>query len=71
MGLGSSVNNTYRIIEYSETEFRVFDDTNWHLDKNHPRVEGMIWKSDPDNTNCFAGTFEPNYGKITPELVFR
>jgi len=71
VGIGSSVNNTYRIIEYAETEFNVYDDSNWHVDSNHPRVKGMFWKSYPDDKPCFRNTFEPNYGKITPEMVWR
>jgi len=31
LGIGSSVNNTYRLIRYSETELDVYDDTNWDL----------------------------------------
>ena len=44
LGIGSGHNNTYRIIEYSETDFRVYDDKTWHLDSNHPRTPGMFWK---------------------------
>lgn len=44
LGIGSSVNNTYRIIEYAETEFRVYNDGNWKNDAAHPRKPGMIWK---------------------------
>lgn len=44
LGIGSSVNNTYRLIEYSEMEFNVYNDKTWHQDVNHPRTEGMIWK---------------------------
>jgi len=36
LGVGSSVNNTFRIIEYSYKEFTIYDDTNWHFDENHP-----------------------------------
>jgi len=32
LGIGSSVNDTYRIIKYSETEFEVYDDGNWKND---------------------------------------
>ena len=46
LGIGSSVNNTYRIIEYAETEFRVYDDYTWKNDPAHPRKPGMIWKVD-------------------------
>ena len=38
LGIGSSVNNTYRLIEYSETELRVYDDTNWHFGNTHPKM---------------------------------
>ncbi len=31
----------------------------------------MIWKSYHDGTDCFANHFLPNYGQITPELVWR
>lgn len=47
LGIGSGLNNTYRIIEYSETEFKVYDDKTWHLDSNHPRTPGMFWKVRP------------------------
>lgn len=71
LGIGSSVNNTYRIIEYAETEFRVYNDANWKNDAAHPRKTGMIWKAYKDDTNCFASVFAPNYGFITAEMVFR
>lgn len=38
LGIGSSVNNTYRLIEYSETQFNVYHDGSWYNDANHPRV---------------------------------
>lgn len=38
LGIGSSVNNTYRLIEYAETEFRVHDDSNWKNDAYHPKI---------------------------------
>lgn len=78
LGIGSSVNNTYRLIEYSKTELTIYDDKNWHLDANHPRTEGMIWKviilltkAYIDDKPCFKNHFVPNYGKITPELIYR
>ena len=71
LGIGSSVNNTYRLIEYSETEFNVYNDKNWKNDPAHPRTEGMIWKAYKDDKNCFANHFTPNYGKITPDLIWR
>jgi hypothetical protein len=37
LGIGSSVNNTYRLVEYSETELNVYDDNNWKNDVQHPR----------------------------------
>ena len=71
LGIGSSVNNTYRLLEYSETIFNVYDDNNWKNDKNHPRMEGMIWKAYIDDKPCFRNHFEPNYGKVTPEMIYR
>jgi hypothetical protein len=66
LGIGSSVNNTYRLIEYSETELNIYSDKNWKNDAAHPRKEGMIWKAYHDDKNCFANHFTPKYGKITP-----
>ncbi len=71
LGLGSSVNNTYRLIQYAETQLDVFDDTNWKNDANHPRKEGMIWKAYKDDKSCFAEHFLPQYGKITAELIWK
>ena len=71
LGIGSSVNNTYRIIEYAATEFKVYDDTNWHFGNTHPKAEGMIWKAYYDDRTCFKNHFMPKYGKITPEDVWR
>lgn len=71
LGIGSSVNNTYRLIEYSETQFRVYNDATWKDDRTHPRKEGMIWKAYIDDKPCFANHFLPNYGKITPELIYK
>lgn len=71
LGLGSGKENTFRLIEYSKTELSIYDDKSWHMDRNHPRVEGMIWKAYKDDKSCFANHFLPSYGKITPELVYR
>lgn len=38
LGIGSSVNNTYRLIEYAETQFDVYNEYNWRNDANHPRA---------------------------------
>ena len=37
----------------------------------HPKVPGMIWKAYVDGQPCFKNHFEPHYGKITPELIWR
>lgn len=71
VGLGSSVNNTFRIIEYSAKEFNVYDDTNWHFDDRHPKMEGIIYKAYKDDTPCFKNILQPAYGKINAELIFR
>jgi len=71
LGIGSSVNNTYRIIEYAATEFNVYDDTNWKYGNTHPKMEGMIWKAYHDDKTCFKNHFVPRYGKITPQDIWR
>jgi len=71
LGVGSSVNNTYRLIEYDEKTLAVYDDTNWHFGDTHPKMPGMIWKAYHDDKTCFKNHFVPNYGKITPELIWR
>lgn len=71
LGIGSGNDNTYRLIEYSETQFRVYDDNNWKDDAIHPRAEGMIWKAYYDNKPCFRSHFEPAYGSINPELIWK
>jgi len=71
VGLGSSVNNTFRIIEYSYKEFNVYDDTNWHFDENHPKMENMLWKEYRSGTPCFKNILTPAYGNITAETMYR
>ena len=71
LGIGSSVNNTYRIVEYAAKTFNVYDDTNWHFGNTHPKYPGMIWKAYVDGKPCFANHFVPKYGKITPEDIWR
>jgi len=71
LGLGSSVNNTFRIIEYSHKEFNVYDDTNWHFDDNHPKMEGLIYKAYHDGSPCFKNILQTSHGKINAELIFR
>ena len=34
-------------------------------------MKGMIWKAYVDGKPCFKNHFEPHYGKITPELIWR
>lgn len=31
----------------------------------------MIWKAYHDDKACFRSHFEPNYGKITPEMIYK
>ncbi len=31
----------------------------------------MIWKAYKDDKDCFANHFQPNYGKITPDLIWK
>jgi hypothetical protein len=31
----------------------------------------MIWKAYHDDKTCFANHFVPNYGKITPEMIWK
>ncbi len=66
LGIGSGLNNTYRMIEYAETEFNVYGDSNWYQDACHPRKEGMVWVAFIDDKPCFANHFNPAYGHITP-----
>jgi len=53
VGLGSSLDNTFRIIEYSKKEFAVYDDTNWHFDETHPKLENLMWKEYRSGSPCF------------------
>jgi hypothetical protein len=53
LGVGSSVNNTFRIVEYAAKYLRVYDDTNWHFDDNHPKLENVMWKAYLDGNPCF------------------
>jgi len=71
IGLGSSVNNTFRIIEYSHKELNVYDDNNWHFDDNHPKMPGLIYKAYHDGNPCFKNILSPAHGKINAELIFR
>jgi len=71
LGIGSSVNNTYRIVEYSYKELNIFDDTNWHFDDRHPKTPGLFWKAYHDGDPCFKNLLIPKYGKIDPELIYR
>jgi hypothetical protein len=71
LGVGSKVNNTFRIVQYSHTELDVFDDNNWHFDANHPQTKDMMWKEYRSGTSCFKNFLLPNYGKIEPEMIVR
>lgn len=71
LGVGSKVNNTFRIVQYSHTELDVFDDNNWHFDSNHPQTKDMMWKEYRSGTSCFKNFLLPNYGKIEPEMIVR
>jgi hypothetical protein len=59
LGIGSSVNNTFRIVEYDEKNLNVYDDTNWHFGDTHPQMPGMIWKAYIDEKPCFKSHFMP------------
>lgn len=71
LGIGSGSDNSYRLIQYSEVEFSVFDDENWKNDAAHPRMEGMIWKAYYDDKTCFKNHFVPHYNKIGAELIYK
>jgi len=70
VGLGSAVNNTYRIIHYSHKEFDVFDDTNWHHDEMHPQRKGLIYK-EYCQAECWKNILEPRYGSLDAEVFYK
>jgi len=70
LGVGSSRDNTFRIIEYSHKEFNVYDDTNWHFDDEHPKLENLIWR-EYQQSLCFKNILQPAHGNIDAELIYR
>lgn len=55
LGVGSKVNNTFRLIEYSQKEFTVYDDKNFPYTEKHGQYDGVVYMPiHDDNSYCFS-----------------
>ena len=58
---------TFRLVEYSAKEFRVFSDKNYPANSTHPRLDNLLYMSYGDDVStCFKEELTAGYGRITP-----
>lgn len=72
LGVGSKVNNTFRLIEYSKKEFTVYHDKNFPFTAKHGQFDDVVYMPvHDDNSECFNDLLKENYGKIDADWVMR
>ena len=72
LGIGSKVNNTFRLVEYSHKEFTVYDDHNFPYTSKHGQFDHVVYMPiHDDNSECFNDLIRENYGRIDSEWIMR
>jgi len=58
VGLGASMENTFRAIAYSHTEDIVYNDKNYPFTPMHPEIKDVVFVQYHEETNmCFTNLF--------------
>jgi hypothetical protein len=70
-GISSVKNNTFRLIEYSHKEFKVYDDKNFPYTAIHSQMDDVVFMPihDDDNDGCFNNLLKERYGNIDEEWM--
>ncbi|TNV78538.1 hypothetical protein FGO68_gene6550 [Halteria grandinella] len=76
LGVGSSVDNTFRGVDYSSNDLIFYDDTNYtHYSTDyHPQYDGIFYYDrhvQPSGSTCLKSIIDANYGSITPEMLYK
>jgi hypothetical protein len=59
-------------VQYAAKEFIVHNDSSYPFTELHPRMENIVFEAlREERKQCFASLLYLNYGKITPEFVYR
>jgi len=72
IGLGDTLINEFRAIEYSLDIVRMFDDANYPEYPAHPRMPGLVYidkHTQPSNDPCLSSLLTKFYGNITPQIT--
>lgn len=71
MGVSNTRNNTFRLINYSQKEFDVFDDKNFPFTATHEQMDGVVSMPihDDKGDSCFNDLLKAKYGSIEEEWV--
>lgn len=75
-GWGSLPDNTFRGMNFASNFLYLYDDKNYtHYDPvAHPQMDGIFFLDkhvQPSSDDCIASILRDQYGKITPETMFR
>lgn len=69
-GVSSAQSNTFRLIEYSFKEFKVYDDNNFPYTATHLQMDNVVFMPiHDDSDSCFNDLLHKQYGKITDEWI--
>jgi len=72
IGVGDSVNQNFRGVQYSARELDVVDWSNIYEDEYHPRLRDVVyWDKhvQPSGDHCTSSLLQNNHGKYTPEFL--
>ena len=75
LGLGSSVDKTFRGVNYANNFIDFYDDKNYtHYGPEHPQLNGVFYYDklmQPSGDVCMASVISAQHKKITPETMYR
>lgn len=75
LGLGSSVDKTFRGVNYAHNFIDFFDDKNYrHYGPEHPQLNGVFYYDklmQPSSDVCMASIITAQHKQITPETMYR
>eukprot|EP00010_Vexillifera_abyssalis_P002857 CAMPEP_0201552088 /NCGR_PEP_ID=MMETSP0173_2-20130828/13637_1 /ASSEMBLY_ACC=CAM_ASM_000268 /TAXON_ID=218659 /ORGANISM="Vexillifera sp., Strain DIVA3 564/2" /LENGTH=441 /DNA_ID=CAMNT_0047962507 /DNA_START=21 /DNA_END=1346 /DNA_ORIENTATION=+ len=72
VGVGDGESNQFRAVEYSHDYVEFYNDHNYPLYANHPRMEGLVYidkHTQPSNDPCFTELLQHYYGEIDPSVT--
>lgn len=72
LGIGSKLNNTFRLLEYSYKEFKAYDDHDFPYTERHGQLDHVVYMPiHDDKSQCFNDLLRENYGSVDSEWIAR